>query len=119
MRVNGSWRVIINQPDYNCYLRHLPSPFSEVFTNEAYTTIVAEARWTQPRGLLFKIAWYVDFGCLCNYKYGHVDIPPQQFPRWLSRLTEAVMPFFGITSKKSWPNSCNANCYVDGGESVN
>jgi len=56
--------------------------------------------------------------CNCTYRYGGIEVQPQEFPPFMIELLRFVMPLCGITDEKDWPNSCNLNLYEDGGMSV-
>lgn len=42
----------------------------------------------------------------------------QPYPQWMAPIMTQVMPHIGINSEVEWPNSCNANWYGSGTESV-
>eukprot|EP00434_Breviolum_minutum_P035539 symbB.v1.2.031463.t1/scaffold3639.1/size85583/2 len=65
-----------------------------------------------------KTAWMVFFDCSCTYRYGRIEVEPQQYPPWMCTLMHWVMPCCGINEQKDWPNSCNLNLYEDGSTSV-
>ncbi|CAE7728542.1 ALKBH3 [Symbiodinium pilosum] len=60
----------------------------------------------------------VFFECDCAYRYGRIEVKPQQYPQWMCTLMHWVMPCCGINEQKDWPNSCNLNLYESGGMSV-
>uniref|UniRef100_A0A7S4VXA8 Fe2OG dioxygenase domain-containing protein n=1 Tax=Alexandrium monilatum TaxID=311494 RepID=A0A7S4VXA8_9DINO len=78
--------------------------------------------WQQPEGPLGalprKTCWMVGRGCTCTYRYGGIEVSPQEFPPWMQELLGVVMPLCGLKEPDTWPNSCNLNLYVDGGMSV-
>merc|ERR1711972_294518 len=78
--------------------------------------------WMQPEGPLGplprKTCWMVSKGCTCSYRYGGIQVAPQEFPPWMTEVMRAVMPLCGLQQEDTWPNSCNLNLYDDGGMSV-
>lgn len=52
------------------------------------------------------------------YRYGSIEVEPQEYPPWMIELLKKSMNFCGITNPDEWPNSCNLNLYEDGGMSV-
>merc|ERR1711974_198328 len=57
-------------------------------------------------------------GCTCTYRYGGVEVAPQEFPPWMQELMQEAMPYCGFKTPTEWPNGCNLNLYEDGGMSV-
>merc|ERR1711879_289281 len=53
-----------------------------------------------------------------GYRYGGVEVKPQEFPNWMLDLMRVAMPHCGLQQERDWPNSCNLNLYEDGGSSV-
>merc|ERR1712228_437108 len=54
----------------------------------------------------------------CTYRYGGLEVSPQEYPMWMLRLLEEVMPLCGLSNSEEFPNSCNLNLYEGGGNSV-
>merc|ERR1712192_33799 len=61
-----------------------------------------------------RTGWMVSRGCACKYRYGGIEVTPQEFPAWMLELMEVVMPYCGLNEHHKWPNSCNLNLYEDG-----
>lgn len=78
--------------------------------------------WRRPEtrlGLIpRKTCWMVKKGCSCSYRYGGIEVEPEEFPAWMTELLHILMPRCGIVTPAEWPNSCNLNLYDDGGMSV-
>ena len=87
--------------------------------------IQASAIWQRPKRfegnpLNRDTAWLTD--CLCCYSYGQgngaVCMRPQPRPAWLDTLESYIMPECGLLDRTQWPDSCNANHYTSGKDSV-
>lgn len=84
--------------------------------------------WRQPEmpygGLLpRKAAWFVRDGCCCSYEYGGTHWPPVPMPPWLLEIQAAVWEVLRRHTVESGghlalANSCVANLYKDGSQSV-
>merc|ERR1712176_1602133 len=78
--------------------------------------------WFQPSGqqglIPRKTSWMVGPRCACSYRYGRIEVQPQQFPPWMVTLLQWVMPCCGLDHSSEWPNSCNLNLYSGGDMSV-
>mmetsp|Transcript_26447 Transcript_26447/g.47727 ORF Transcript_26447/g.47727 Transcript_26447/m.47727 type:complete len:653 (+) Transcript_26447:88-2046(+) len=78
--------------------------------------------WKQPEGqhglIPRKTGWMVRRGCTCRYRYGGIEVEPQEFPKWMHELMTICMKPCGLTRPSDWPNSCNLNLYEDGGMTV-
>jgi len=100
----------------------LKCPFSPKQCESYFEKVRDGTEWQQPEGpngpVPRKTAWMVKRGCTCTYRYGGLEVPPQEFPPWMMELLRSAMPLCGITAPQDWPDSCNLNLYDDGGMSV-
>jgi len=62
-----------------------------------------------------RACWLTEQGCSCNYEYGGQQSAPMTMPDWFLDLTEKVSRACGLEER---PNSCNANFYETGTDSV-
>ncbi|CAK0860962.1 unnamed protein product, partial [Prorocentrum cordatum] len=85
-------------------------------------SILGGVQWSQPMGRIGpiprKTAWLVSAGCQCAYRYGSLEVTPQEFPPWMLGLMRQVMPLCGLAGPEDFPNCCNLNLYEGGGNSV-
>ncbi|CAK0831096.1 unnamed protein product, partial [Prorocentrum cordatum] len=119
----NKWFYLLKDEDRRSFAAYQPCPFTEEQCKERFGTIEKGTDWKQPEapnGELIprKTAWMVSRGCQCTYRYGRIEVEPQEFPPWMLSILREVMPLCGITDENEWPNSCNMNLYEDGGMSV-
>merc|ERR1712008_485899 len=72
-----------------------------------------------------KAAWFVAAGCRCSYEYGGTHWKPVEMPPWLVSIQASVWKVLAQGSEDAGPgwgpveaNSCVANFYEDGSNSV-
>eukprot|EP00933_Yihiella_yeosuensis_P076532 TRINITY_DN86358_c0_g1_i1.p1 TRINITY_DN86358_c0_g1~~TRINITY_DN86358_c0_g1_i1.p1 ORF type:complete len:231 (+),score=33.14 TRINITY_DN86358_c0_g1_i1:49-693(+) len=100
----------------------LPKVLSDEQCKHYFDVIKEGAEWTQPEGqhglIPRKTCWMVDRRCKCTYRYGGIEVEPQEFPKWMHELMSYCMRPCGLSQPSQWPNSCNLNLYEDGGMTV-
>lgn len=118
----AQWQYAFWDDSRRSYAGYLPCPFSQDWLTTCFNKIRDDTDWQQPEGrhgpIPRKTAWMVAAGCSCEYSYGGLDVPPQEYPPWMIALLKQAMPLCGITEATDWPTSCNVNLYEDGGMSV-
>jgi len=62
-----------------------------------------------------RACWLTPQSCKCQYEYSGTHWPPMEMPSWFLEITEKVSRACGLEIP---PNSCNANYYVNGADSV-
>jgi alkylated DNA repair dioxygenase AlkB len=116
------WKYVIEDDTRRSFAALLKCPFSKDQTKIFFDTVRDGTNWVQPEGpngpIPRKTAWMVVAGCKCAYRYGQIEVPPQEYPEWMLQLMTMVMPLCGYTDANMLPNCCNLNWYVDGGMSV-
>lgn len=116
------WSYDLWDESRRSYAGYLQCPFQQDYCNSLFDCIRDGTDWKQPEGRLGpiprKTAWMVSRGCSCTYRYGSIEVDPQEFPPWMTKLMEQAMHYCGITDQRRWPNSCNLNLYEDGAMSV-
>jgi len=116
------WQYVLSDDNRRSFAAFHACPFNQETTQEFFCTVRDEVNWLQPEGpngpIPRKTAWFVAPGCTCSYRYGSIEVPPQEYPPWMITLMSQVMPFFGYNDLQEWPNACNVNLYEDGGMSV-
>lgn len=122
MAPQAPWQYPLCDESRRSFAAWLKSPFPKEQTAQFFATIRDGTEWQQPEGpqgpIPRKTAWMVSNGCACTYRYGSIEVPPQQFPEWMIQLMNMVMPNCGLYDRSQWPNSCNLNLYEDGAMSV-
>lgn len=117
------WTYVLaddSRRSYSGYIRGLlPHDHCRAF----FERIRSGTDWKQPEnrvGELIprKTGWMVTRGCGCTYRYGGLEVEPQEYPMWMLELMQATLPQCGLPQPHEWPNSCNLNLYEDGGMSV-
>jgi len=118
----ANWSYAVRDESRRSYAAYLQCPFRREQCSSFFQDIRSQTDWKQPDGPLGpvprKTAWMVAKGCTCTYRYGRIEVDPQEFPPWMIQVMHTVMPYFGLTDPGDWPNSCNLNLYEDGGMSV-
>lgn len=118
------WEYPLMDEEYRCFAGYMRCPFPDDVLERFFDQARSGTKWDSPvdprsgEPLPRKTAWMVASGCTCTYRYGGVDVDPQEFSPWILELMERYMPLCGIPSKEHWPNSCNLNLYEDGCMSV-
>eukprot|EP00435_Cladocopium_sp_Y103_P072368 s3_g40.t1 len=97
-------------------------PFTEEQLSRWWDAALTQTQWQQPalpngRSLPRSAAWFVRKGCSCSYEYNATAWPAVEVPDWLSEVEDAVWDALCTTGVER-PNSCVANLYADGMESV-
>jgi len=86
---------------------------------EWYAALEKKIQWDRPkvgqRILPRNASWLVMKGCTCEYKYSGTSWPANEMDQFFLDITADICKTCGI---KSMPNSCNANLYEDGLQSV-
>jgi len=118
-----NWNYVLNDESRRSFAAMLTCPFSKEQTKQYFDTAKEGIKWDQPEGphgpIPRKTGWMVlPGGCSCIYRYGRIEVEPQQFPPWMLQMMAVIMPLAGINDPTGWPNSCNVNLYEDGGMSV-
>jgi len=117
------WKYPLRDDSRRSYAGYLKSPFGKEQLDAFFGSVANGVDWQQPVGprgqpIPRKTAWMVASGCSCTYRYGQIEVQPQEYPPWMRELMQTVMPYFGLSKEEEWPNGCNLNLYDDGGMSV-
>lgn len=118
----ANWQYPLNDANRRSYGGLLKCPFTQETNQMFYQAVKDGIEWIQPMGphgpIPRQTAWLVSPGCSCTYRYGSIEVPPQEYPPFMIELMNQCMPYFGCADQSQWPNSCNVNLYEDGGASV-
>ena len=100
-------------------------PFSDDDLSRWWQAALDQTPWQRPavrggRLLPRSAAWFVKKGCSCSYEYNATEWPSVEFPDWLLEVERAVWDTLRQGNSKDIPapNSCVANFYEDGAQSV-
>lgn len=100
--------------------------FSEADLARWWEVALDQTPWERPRvrggrQLPRSAAWFVKKGCSCCYEYNGTQWPSVEFPDWLLEVEQAVWAVLREGEGAAdilEPNSCVANFYADGAQSV-
>jgi len=116
------WSYPLRDESRRSFSGLLKNVLSEEQCKSFFEAIKDGTEWKQPEGqhgvIPRKTGWMVKRGCSCRYRYGGIEVEPQDFPKWMNDLMNIVMKPCGLTQQNDWPNSCNLNLYEDGGMTV-
>lgn len=118
------WEYPLMDEARRCFAGFMKCPLEPGALKGFYERAASGTTWGQPVDprsgdpIPRQTAWMVSSGCTCTYRYGGVDVEPQEFPPWMVDIMQVYMPICGIVSREEWPNSCNLNLYKDGAMSV-
>jgi len=118
------WEYPLMDEARRCFAGYMQCPLEPDAAKAFYDRAASGTTWGQPvdprsgEPIPRKTAWMVSSGCTCTYRYGGVDVDPQEFPPWMIDIMQVYMPICGLSSREEWPNSCNLNLYEDAGMSV-
>jgi len=117
-----AWKYFLEDSRRRSFVGYLPSPFPAGKTKELFELVRDGTEWTQPEGPIGpiprKTAWMVGSRCRCTYRYGGVEVPPTEYPPWMTELMRLTLPHAGLNHEIAWPTSCNLNLYANGGMCV-
>lgn len=120
--VAARWTYPLHDEQRRSFVGFLPGVVSASRSKAFFEDVKSGTNWVQPTGPLGpmprKTAWLVAPRCACTYRYGGVAVSPQEYPAWMIKIMQEVMPYCGITESRDLPNGCNLNLYEDGANSV-
>ena len=115
------WKYPLSDESRRSFAGYIPKVLNEEVGRSFFTKIKDSCEWKQPEGAFGQIprktCWMVKGSCKCKYRYGGLEVEPEEFPQWMIELMEIVLKPCGI-AQNEWPNSCNLNLYEDGGMTV-
>lgn len=119
LSLKPSWEEKLDDPLRRAFVSFRQGAFSDATLQKWWGLLADGVRWEKPRVgqnmLPRSAAWLTTDGCTCEYKYGATAWPYRPMERWFLDLTDEVCRACGVRER---PNSCNANFYDNGGESV-
>ncbi|CAE8636499.1 unnamed protein product [Polarella glacialis] len=122
----SAWESCVLDIRYRSFASLRRCPFSEEDLSRWWLLAQREIPWERPQvlhgGLLPRsAAWFVGPGCTCAYEYNGTAWPATEMPGWLLEIQSSVWDVLneGQEGKSlELPNSCVANFYADGSQSV-
>eukprot|EP00931_Biecheleriopsis_adriatica_P097990 TRINITY_DN7188_c0_g1_i1.p1 TRINITY_DN7188_c0_g1~~TRINITY_DN7188_c0_g1_i1.p1 ORF type:complete len:469 (+),score=98.64 TRINITY_DN7188_c0_g1_i1:78-1409(+) len=117
------WQYVLKDESRRCFVGLNKRILEKIGCPPFFETARDNTDWIHPeeahgRKIPRKTAWMVSAGCNCSYCYGRFFVDPQEYPPWMKKLMQWIMPCCGIYDPSDWPNSCNLNLYEEGNMSV-
>jgi len=118
-RVDSGWRSVLHDEHRRTFVSHRKGTFSATTLREWWNILRERISWRRPKTddliLPRSAAWLTVQGCQCRYEYGGLAFDPLPMADWFLELTDTICRTIGLTER---PNSCNANYYDNGTQSV-
>merc|ERR1712061_310017 len=95
------WKYVLNDESRRSFAAFLGCPFTKEQTKVFFDQAKENTDWKQPEGpkgpIPRKTAWMVAKGCECTYRFGQIEVPPQEYPPWMLSVMSLVMPLCGLS----------------------
>jgi len=124
----AGWTSALSDEYRRSFVSLRKKAFTPATLQEWYKLLSQRLCWIRPRtnvprdedrgaGRLMprRACWLTMQRCSCPYEYGGQQSAPMTMPDWFLEITEKVSRACGLEER---PNSCNANFYEDGLDSV-
>eukprot|EP00933_Yihiella_yeosuensis_P059777 TRINITY_DN6141_c3_g1_i1.p1 TRINITY_DN6141_c3_g1~~TRINITY_DN6141_c3_g1_i1.p1 ORF type:complete len:625 (-),score=122.25 TRINITY_DN6141_c3_g1_i1:241-2115(-) len=115
----ANWKLVMEDHHRRSYVSHRKKAFRAETLKTWWESLAAKISWDRPSKEDFVLprstCWLTRSNCSCEYEYFGLSVPPSKMDDWFLEITDAVCRTCGI---KVRPNSCNANYYASGNESV-
>lgn len=119
MKQSGVWKSVLHDEHRRTFVAHRKDAFPASLLRSWWDLLSANIRWRRPTSddvaLPRSAAWLTNEGCTCKYEYSGLQFDPLPMFPWFLEITETVCRTCGL---KERPNSCNANYYENGMQSV-
>eukprot|EP00928_Gymnodinium_smaydae_P014789 TRINITY_DN15435_c2_g2_i2.p1 TRINITY_DN15435_c2_g2~~TRINITY_DN15435_c2_g2_i2.p1 ORF type:complete len:566 (+),score=46.46 TRINITY_DN15435_c2_g2_i2:111-1808(+) len=113
------WTSALHDELRRSFVSYRPSNLPEGMLREWFHMLSHRVDWHRPKVGQRKIprsaAWLTAEPCKCTYRYSGTAWPALPMEGWFQDITDEVCRLCGIRER---PNSCNANYYEDGSQSV-
>lgn len=113
------WKSALYDVERRSFVSHLSGAFPKEVCREWWRLLSRDLAWERPsvggKPLPRKAVWLTPRGCTCTYQYAGTRWPATVMEPWFLEITERVCRACGLSKL---PNSCNANYYEDGTQSV-
>lgn len=126
----GGWKMVVHDEHRRSFVAHLKQAFPPEMLQRWWHILMDKLNWNRPerppkRGRLDgesdelllprSAAWLTAAGCKCGYEYAGLRFMPMPMPDWFLEITHAICNVVGL---RDIPNSCNANLYETGLQTV-
>jgi len=116
---HSGWKSVLHDDHRRSFVSHRKEAFTAQALSEWWDILSNKIEWRRPqtsgRILPRSAAWLTSEGCTCPYMYSGLVFAPAKMTDWFEQLTDRVCFTCGL---KDRPNSCNANFYENGMQSV-
>lgn len=113
------WTLPLNDVPRRSFVSLIRGAFPRHLREKWFALLEKNIPWYKPkvgqRFLPRSAAWLTAQECNCKYRYGGTKWPGLRMEPWFEEITAKVCKICGI---RDVPNSCNANYYENGSESV-
>jgi len=115
----AGWKSVLHDEHRRTFVAHRKGAFPATLLRSWWEALDTQIKWRRPTTddliLPRSAAWLTLEGCTCQYEYSGLLFEPLQMPPWFLDITETVCRTCGLGDR---PNSCNANYYDNGSQSV-
>eukprot|EP00929_Paragymnodinium_shiwhaense_P018427 TRINITY_DN12904_c0_g1_i1.p1 TRINITY_DN12904_c0_g1~~TRINITY_DN12904_c0_g1_i1.p1 ORF type:complete len:671 (-),score=62.27 TRINITY_DN12904_c0_g1_i1:101-2113(-) len=116
----SGWSLAMNDGHRRSFISYRKGAFPPERCKMWFSKLASGISWRRPksekRGVMPRhTAWLTLHPCSCSYEYGGISVPPLVMQPWFVEIMRAVMYSCGI---EALPNSCNANYYSSGKQTV-
>lgn len=114
------WKSIVHDVHRRTFVGHRKGAFSAEQLRNWWHLCKTRISWkgptTTPELILPRsAAWLTQSECKCKYKYSGMEFNPLPMQPWFEEIMDVVCRAVGLRER---PNSCNANLYDGGQQSV-
>lgn len=118
-QADAGWKSILHDEHRRTFVAHRSGAFPSGLTSKWWDDLKAKIAWRRPvtedLALPRSAAWLTADGCTCRYEYSGLEFDPLPMSPWFREITDKVCETCGLLER---PNSCNANYYESGAQSV-
>lgn len=120
LEIYDGWKPILHDEHRRSFVGCRKGAFSADVLKNWWHMLATRIAWRRPTlapdlVLPRSAAWLTQEDCTCRYKYSSLEFEPLRMEPWFRDIMETVCRTAGITDR---PNSCNANYYDGGMQSV-
>jgi len=116
---DAGWVSVLHDEHRRTFVSHRKGAFATSQLREWWSALESQIQWRRPTSdhlvLPRSAAWLTLEGCTCRYEYAGLEFDPLPMSRWFLDIMEIVCRTCGLADR---PNSCNANFYDNGSQSV-
>jgi len=116
---SSGWISVLSDEKRRSWVSYRSGAFKPEQLRAWFDQLLNGLNWERPevhgKPLPRSACWLTTAGCSCTYRYSGTSWPNMVMPQWFVDLTDEVCRACEVPER---PNSCNANLYEDGGDSV-